>query len=807
MRNTLSEKALIVGVVILFVGASVASGYQISSSPQPLSRGWLYVGGTGPGNYSTVQSAVENATNGDTVFVYNGTYNGSPVEYSPWLHIDKTINLISEGSVEFYCDDGICCPNMEAITISADKVNISGFTFFAGMGNNTMALYGSNISLNYLSFISSGVVQNNLKVFSSYNSIMNSYFFYEEFCGGIIDILGSHNYIYNNFLYNRNSEYNIRISGSFNTIERNTMLNIADGPSLQYAIEIFNSNNIIRENTISCPWAHNELGRNNTGILISDANNNLIYHNNFMENASAIDTGINFWDDGYPSGGNFWFAYSGKDMDGDGIGDIPYNISGGNNQDRYPLIWPTGWNQYIWVDDDYNASTPGWGYDHFSSIQDGIDAVDVGGTVYVYNGTYHGYLTIGKNYLTLKGENKYSTIIDADGYGQGVDGAGLLITDYCQYSLVTGFTLINATYQGIWIDSEPSGYGAGANYNIVSDCIVRDCYNSNGIGIAARRGGSHADYNTIENCIVYNIEGTGLYIYTGDGVGNAVGNKILNCTSYNNQIGVTLAGLGGNLHNNSVINCTIYNNSIYGISALNNVLTNEIYHNTLFNNNQNTYDETINTYWFDTINLEGNYYDDYTGVDANSDGIGDTPYNISGGYNQDLYPLMYPFEQYYILNISLDNHEVDEGTTFNVTVKTLAGTIAPYAQVLFDNQTYSTGPNGTTVITAPSVAEDTVYPIVALKPGYTSDNDTILVKDIPQELVKAFIFGRYANLTEESGYITIEGVNLWLILFNPFEIYHLIIQYGGPEKVTYLRDTAKVILLPQFILGFVEVAS
>jgi hypothetical protein len=35
----------------------------------------LYVGGDGLGNYSNIQDAIDNAMDGDTVFVYNGTYN------------------------------------------------------------------------------------------------------------------------------------------------------------------------------------------------------------------------------------------------------------------------------------------------------------------------------------------------------------------------------------------------------------------------------------------------------------------------------------------------------------------------------------------------------------------------------------------------------------------------------------------------------------------------------------------------------------------------------------------------------------
>jgi hypothetical protein len=79
---------------------------------------------------------------------------------------------------------------------------------------------------------------------------------------------------------------------------------------------------------------------------------NSVYHNNFVDNVyQGYDYRVNQWDDGYPSGGNYWGDYTGIDEKSgpnqnqpgsDGIGDTPYIIPGGTNSDQYPLMSPWG---------------------------------------------------------------------------------------------------------------------------------------------------------------------------------------------------------------------------------------------------------------------------------------------------------------------------------------------------------------------------------------------------------------------------------------------------------------------------------
>ena len=142
-----------------------------------------------------------------------------------------------------------------------------------------------------------------------------------------------------NFTATNNSAGLLVVCSSNNTIAGNNITNNSWG------IRFSNSsgNSISGNNVTASGWK---------GIYLSDSSNNRIFHNNFIDNTNQVYSynSVNVWDNGYPSGGNYWSDYSGMDLysgsfqnetGSDCIGDTGSAMDT-NNIDNYPLMIPFG---------------------------------------------------------------------------------------------------------------------------------------------------------------------------------------------------------------------------------------------------------------------------------------------------------------------------------------------------------------------------------------------------------------------------------------------------------------------------------
>ena len=245
--NPYIKKGLAVGIILLFVGTCIipSTAQNIENRSVPTMRGnWLYVGGSGPGNYSKIQDAIDNASDGDTVFVF---HNKSP--YRENIVINKSINLMGENNINTVI---LGEQNDVTIQITADKVKVSSFNIknprWLGHGisissdfniindNNLSGFYGLSTGI-YITHASHNSISNNI--------IDNTY------RGNIVLINSSNNLIFKNIIRYTNGTF---FHGGYLEIKDNSQKNIIFRNLIERCdgFFIWDSNyNIVYENSIT----------------------------------------------------------------------------------------------------------------------------------------------------------------------------------------------------------------------------------------------------------------------------------------------------------------------------------------------------------------------------------------------------------------------------------------------------------------------------------------------------------------------------------------------------------------------------
>ena len=245
---------------------------------------WMDKGYTVYVKHSSIQEAINNASEGDAILVGSGVY------YKPVV-VNKTVNLVGEDTeTTFVCGNR----TQPILKIVNQNVNVTSFTIQNGTEGIYLTQYADSCTIKDCK-----IVNNSIGIF----------------------VKSDDNLLTGNIIAN-NSESGIKIYA----------------PCSCSPVE---GNNVTETSLLD----------NGYGVQLINSNRSLVYHNNFINNTrqATCSFGVNMWDSGYPSGGNYWSDYNDTDLysgfgqnetGGDGIGDAPHNIYFGVIEDVYPLMAP-----------------------------------------------------------------------------------------------------------------------------------------------------------------------------------------------------------------------------------------------------------------------------------------------------------------------------------------------------------------------------------------------------------------------------------------------------------------------------------
>jgi nitrous oxidase accessory protein len=284
--------------------------------------------------------------------------------------------------------------------------------------------------------------------------------------------------------------------------------------------------------------------------------------------------------------------------------------------------------------------------DDFPTIQEAVNAADVGDTIFVKRGTYVENPIVNKS-VSLVGENRDATVADVT--------AGLKVES--DSVAITGFTIYDG-WQGITVSANNSKISGNkitnSQYGIVllssqNSTITENIFQS--VGLSAAIQLSYSNNNLIKNNYI-ELCTEGIQLRAGSSNNVVAENIITNCQ----DVAVRLLAEYSpprwyNPDENKIMRNNISNSgcgtSVYGSS--NNIISNNDYvNNTIqFSANEDYYLTWGGSHSTNTI--DRNYWSNYNGTDANRDGVGDTPFIIDS-HNKDNNPVMS------LLPVSLPNY-------------------------------------------------------------------------------------------------------------------------------------------------------
>lgn len=258
-----SKRVLSIALILSIFTIFIANQTSVVSD----STNSIYVGGIGDGNYTIIQKAVNNASDGDTIYVYSGIFYENII-------INKSITLIGENKHTTIIDGGI---KDTVIEIISDKVTITGFTL---QGSSLVfPKAGINISSSSV-IITDNLIHNNyygITLFHAFNSTISDNIISDDDHCGIYMSDSKDNVIISNFI--RNHSYNgigIYDSSDYNTIISNELMdNSYCGINIHTSLNNNITGNEFIENNIGIKQESSEYPNYESDNVFSGNNKNI----------------------------------------------------------------------------------------------------------------------------------------------------------------------------------------------------------------------------------------------------------------------------------------------------------------------------------------------------------------------------------------------------------------------------------------------------------------------------------------------------------------------------------------------------